>query len=113
MRGLEKRLQRRRVRLGVTFWEPGKESDYRAGHIVNLSESGAFIMTDTPVAPPARLNLRLVLDEKKVDVPCEVVRSIGETQFTVRDSGSGMGVRFLDAAAPDTLSLVSHGTAES
>lgn len=97
----------------MTYWEPGKESDYHSGHVINLSDTGVFVTTDAPLSPPARVNLRLVLGERKIDVPGEVVRSIGETQFVVRDGTSGMGVRFRDPTSEHTRTLLAHGMEES
>lgn len=96
----------------MTYWEPGKESEYRTGHITNLSRTGAFIAADTPLAPPAKVHLRLILNDRTLNIAGEVTRSIGETQFVVKDSGSGMGIRFLDPTADDVRVLATHGIEE-
>jgi len=84
------------TKVMVTFWEPGSERDYRTGHITNISASGVFITTVAPIAPPATVDLRLILGEEEIDIMGEVIRTLGETHFFKQDSGAGMGVRFVD-----------------
>lgn len=106
MRRLESRLQRYPTRLPVTFWVPGRESDYRTGRITNISASGIFVSTAAPMAPPARIELRFILREVTHDVQGEVVRTLGQTKFVQRSDGSGMGVRFLDPQSASVKSLI-------
>jgi hypothetical protein len=103
------RAQRRRVSLAVTFWGRSAKADYRNGRIVNLSESGAYIKTQTPLPPPTIVELRAVLDGEPVQIEGEVVRSIGGTQFSSATDDSGMAVRFCDPESEEARRLTGYG----
>lgn len=92
----------------VTYWRVAHPSDYREGRILDLSSSGCFISAERPFAPPARLVLRLVVEEERIDLRGEVVRSLGGEDRFAWSERNGMGVRFLYPGSDAVQRLLDH-----
>lgn len=106
---LRERPHRRPVRILVTYWRPSRESDYREGRIVNLSESGCFVDTERPFRPPASVMLRVMAGEERLDIRAEVVRSMGEeSRFERSNRRSGMGLRFQHPGSEAVQKLLTY-----
>jgi PilZ domain len=85
------RRQARRVAVGCEVECEGPQPDPIRPLMRDLSSTGAFIESATPVAPGTRLALRFVLPAGEVMLAAEVARCVA----------GGVGVRFVDLSEPE------------
>ncbi|NIQ97331.1 MAG: PilZ domain-containing protein [Desulfuromonadales bacterium] len=83
--------------LEATLKAPGASATGRETHTVNISEGGAFIETDDPLAPGQTLELELVLpdDDRPLNCSARVVWNISPPVSGNQGHPLGMGLEFL------------------
>jgi hypothetical protein len=99
--------RRRELRLPVRFRAVGTSTDSRVGYTRNVSASGMFIGTRSPLPPSTIVEVQVVRDLDVQIVRAEVVRVVDVTT-ALRDAvePSGMGLRFLDPEESSVQTLV-------
>lgn len=81
-------------RVPIRFWEPASGAAHQ-GFTVDISLSGVFIATRSPLPPGERFRLELLEPEHNYVFQGEVVRAARVAPELQRVSPSGMGVRLL------------------
>ncbi|HKI86145.1 MAG TPA: PilZ domain-containing protein, partial [Thermoanaerobaculia bacterium] len=97
---MEKRHDRRRARrMQIRFWKLG-ESEALSGYSHNLSSTGMFIATSTPLPVGQRVRVELMDSRESVVVEGVVAHAAKVAPALQSLRATGMGVRFL---APEEL----------
>jgi Tfp pilus assembly protein PilZ len=91
---ISRRSARRPRRLQVTFWQRGG-SQGSPGHTENISMSGMFLGTNSPLPQGSRLRIEIHDREHGFVVEGEVVHARKVHGELGRIKPSGMGIRFL------------------
>jgi PilZ domain-containing protein len=89
-----RRAVRRPRRVQVSFWRKGDPTSY-IGYTTNISMTGMFIATNSPVAGGARIRVEVVDRDRGFMVEGVVAHARKISGDMARVSLSGMGVRFL------------------
>jgi Tfp pilus assembly protein PilZ len=85
---------RRPRRVQVSFWRRGEPTPY-IGYTTNISMTGMFIATNSPLAGGSRIRVEVVDRERGFMVEGVVAHARKISADMTRVSMSGMGVRFL------------------
>ena len=88
----ERRRNRRWPRqLEVRFWKQGEEGQGSRAISTNISRTGVFVRSKTPLAIGTKVNLRftVIMDD------IETIEGVGEV-VRVHDDPAGMGVVFTE-----------------
>lgn len=88
------RPKRYNKRLQVRFWREGDEAPH-SGYTTNLSMSGMFVATNTPVAPNERVRVEILDRDKGCVVHGEVVHAARVSPLLAELRHAGMGIRLL------------------
>lgn len=89
-----RRAARRARRVQVHFWKHGEPTSY-VGYTTNISMTGMFIATNSPVPPASRIRVEVVDRDRGFMVEGVVAHARKVRSEMARISQSGMGVRFL------------------
>jgi PilZ domain-containing protein len=90
-----RRAVRRPRRVQVNFWKRGETTPY-VGYTTNISMTGMFIATNSPMAGGSRIRIEVVADRDRGFMVEGVVAHARKVRAElVRVTQSGMGVRFL------------------
>lgn len=89
-----RRAVRRPRRVQVSFWRRGESTSY-IGYTTNISMTGMFIATNSPVAGGSRIRVEVVDRNRGFMVEGVVAHARKIGGDLARASLSGMGVRFL------------------
>lgn len=89
-----RRAARRARRVQVHFWKQGEPTSY-VGYTTNLSMTGMFIATNSPMPPASRIRVEVVDRDRGFMVEGVVAHARKIRGELARVSQSGMGVRFL------------------
>lgn len=89
-----RRAVRRPRRVQVQFWRRGEPTAY-IGYTTNISMSGMFIATNSPMPSGARVRVEVVDRDRGFMVEGVVAHARKMSTDMARLSQSGMGVRFL------------------
>lgn len=89
-----RRAVRRPRRVQVHFWRQGDPAPY-IGYTANISLTGMFIVTNTPLAAGSRIRVELVDRERGFMMEGIVAHARRMAPALARLNQSGMGVRFL------------------
>lgn len=90
----EHRAQRFKRRFSIRFWREGDPNPH-TGYTTNVSLSGLFIATNTPVSPGERVQVEILGDDPNCTVLGEVVHAARVSPLLKRLREAGMGVRLL------------------
>lgn len=82
-------------RVQVAFWKPGESGHSYSGYTTNMSVTGMFIGTNTPLARGSRLRIEVLDPQRGFLVEAVVTHSIKAPQQLQAVRQSGMGVRLL------------------
>lgn len=82
-------------RVQVAFWKPGESAHSFSGYTTNISVTGMFIGTNTPLARGSRLRIEVLDPQRGFLVEAVVTHSIKAPQQLQAVRQSGMGVRLL------------------
>jgi hypothetical protein len=85
-------------RVQVRFWRPEQPAQVFQGFTSDVSETGAFIVTGTPIGTDARIRVELLTDHGGIVTEAEVRRSHRVQRELQSMKSCGMGVRFLGIA---------------
>jgi Tfp pilus assembly protein PilZ len=91
---LKRQSVRRPRRVQVSFWRRGEPTPY-IGYTTNISVTGMFIATNSPLAGGSRIRVEVVDRDRGFMVEGVVVHARKISADMTRISLSGMGVRFL------------------
>lgn len=97
---------RRILRLPVRFWAQGRSSDSHVGYTTNVSASGMFIATRSPLPPSTIIEITIVRQDEVQVIRGEVVRAVIVMPLTETAQPSGMGIRFVRPDDPSVRTLV-------
>jgi Tfp pilus assembly protein PilZ len=90
-----RRAVRRPRRVQVNFWRRGDPTTY-VGYTTNISMTGMFIATNSPMAGGSRIRIEVIADRDRGFMVEGVVAHARKVRAElVRVTQSGMGVRFL------------------
>lgn len=89
-----RRAVRRPRRVQVHFWKRGEPTSY-VGYTTNISMTGMFIATNSPIPPASRVRIEVVDRDRGFMVEGVVAHARKIRGELARVSQSGMGVRFL------------------
>lgn len=89
-----RRAVRRARRVQVHFWKKGEPTSY-TGYTTNISMTGMFIATNSPVPQGSRIRVEVVDQDRGFMVEGVVAHARKMRSDLARISQSGMGVRFL------------------
>lgn len=90
-----RRAVRRPRRVQVNFWKRGDPTTY-IGYTTNISMTGMFVATNSPMAGGSRIRIEVVADRDRGFMIEGVVAHARKVRAElVRVTQSGMGVRFL------------------
>src|SRR3712207_6651675 len=89
-----RRAVRRPRRVQVHFWKQGEPTAY-VGYTTNISMTGMFVATNSPMAPGARIRVEVIDRDRGFMVEGVVAHARKIRGDMARISQSGMGVRFL------------------
>lgn len=90
-----RRAVRRPRRVQVHFWKKGEPTSY-VGYTTNISMTGMFVATNSPLPPGSRLRVEIVDRDRGFMVEGVVAHARKVRGDLARISQSGMGVRFLN-----------------
>ncbi|HEV2851990.1 MAG TPA: PilZ domain-containing protein [Thermoanaerobaculia bacterium] len=89
-----RRAVRRPRRVQVHFWKQGEPTSY-VGYTTNISMTGMFIATNSPMPPASRIRIEVIDRDRGFMVEGIVAHARKIRGELARVSQSGMGVRFL------------------
>lgn len=89
-----RRAVRRARRVQVHFWKRGEPTTY-TGYTTNISMTGMFIATNSPVPQGSRIRIEVVDQDRGFMVEGVVAHARKMRSDLARLNHSGMGVRFL------------------
>lgn len=89
-----RRAVRRPRRVQVHFWKQGEPTAY-VGYTTNISMTGMFIATNSPMAPGSRIRIEVIDRDRGFMMEGVVAHARKIRGELARVSQSGMGVRFL------------------
>jgi Tfp pilus assembly protein PilZ len=89
-----RRVVRRARRVQVHFWKRGEPTPY-TGYTTNISMTGMFIATNSPVAQGSRIRIEVMDQNRGFMVEGMVAHARKMRGDLARLNQSGMGVRFL------------------
>ena len=98
--------RRRDLRLPVRFQAVGSRSDSEVGSTTNVSASGMFISTRSPLPASTMIEISVVREGEVQVVRGEVIRVVTTAPLTRSDEPCGMGIRFLTPDDPSVRILV-------
>lgn len=90
----DSRRKRYKKRLQVRFWREGDESPH-SGYTTNMSMTGMFVATNTPVTPNERVRVEIIDDEGSRFLHGEVVHAARVSPLLAKLRQAGMGIRLL------------------
>lgn len=90
----ESRRKRYKKRLQVRFWRSGEENPH-SGYTTNISMTGMFVATNTPVKPKERVQVEIIDDEGSRFLHGEVVHAARVSPLLAKLRQAGMGIRLL------------------
>lgn len=90
----DSRRKRYSKHLQVRFWREGDEAPH-SGYTTNVSVSGMFVATNTPVAPKERVKVEILDEDKGCVVHGEVVHAARVSPLLAELRQAGMGIRLL------------------
>ncbi len=103
-------LARRRVlRVPVSFWKFRQPEESRVGFITDVSATGVFIATNSPL--PTKTEIRIMIENPEMPfvVSGDVVRAARVPLALQRVKKSGMGILFRDTEDPAVKKLSQMG----
>ncbi|MFQ5527249.1 MAG: PilZ domain-containing protein [Thermoanaerobaculia bacterium] len=86
------RRKRYKKRLQVRFWREGDDNPH-SGYTTNVSMSGIFVATNTPVAPRERVKIEILDEDRGCVVHGEVVHAARVSPLLAKLRQAGMGIR--------------------
>ena len=89
-----RRAVRRPRRVQVHFWKRGEPAPF-VGYTTNISMTGMFVATNSPMSPGARIRVEVIDRDRGFMVEGVVAHARKIRGELARVSQSGMGVRFL------------------
>src|SRR5689334_20709238 len=89
-----RRAVRRARRVQVHFWKKGEPTSY-SGYTTNISMTGMFIATNSPVPQGSRIRIEVIDQDRGFMVEGVVAHARKIRGDLARLNQSGMGVRFL------------------
>lgn len=89
-----RRAVRRARRVQVHFWKQGESTAY-VGYTTNISMTGMFVATNSPMPPASRIRVEVIDRDRGFMVEGVVAHARRIRGELARVSQSGMGVRFL------------------
>jgi Tfp pilus assembly protein PilZ len=89
-----RRAARRARRVQIHFWRQGESTAY-VGYTTNISMTGMFVATNSPVAPGTRIRAEVVDRDRGFMIEGVVAHARKVRTELARVTQSGMGVRFL------------------
>ncbi len=104
------RAERQELRVPVSFWTFGQKSLPHTGYTTDVSATGVFVATDSPLAPGTVILIGIEDRERQLVVSGVVARVVKALAASHRAKQSGMGIRFHDRehAAVRRLSEMAH-----
>ena len=86
--------QRRARRVQVQFWKRG-DSHPSSGYTTNISPTGMFIGTNSPLGKGIRLRIEVLDSQRGFMVEAEVAHAVKTAPALQQIKPSGMGIRFM------------------
>ncbi len=99
---------RRDLRLPVRFHAVGSGADSQVGYTVNVSASGMFVGTRSPLPVSTVIEITVVRNEEVQVIRGEVIRIVTPMLRAESEEPEGMGIRFLNPEAPAVEKLVGY-----
>lgn len=90
----DSRRKRYKKRLQVRFWREGDEQPH-SGYTTNISMTGMFVATNTPVSPKERVRVEILDEGGSRFVHGEVVHAARVSPLLAKLRQVGMGIRLL------------------
>ncbi len=90
----DSRRRRYKKRLQVRFWRQGDDNPH-SGYTTNVSMSGVFVATNSPVAPSERVKVEIIGEESGCVMHGEVVHAARVSPLLAKLRQAGMGIRLL------------------
>jgi hypothetical protein len=90
-----RRAVRRPRRVQVHFWKQGEPTSY-VGYTTNISMTGMYVATNSPLPPGSRLRVEIVDRDRGFMVEGMVAHARKMRGDMARLNQSGMGIRFLN-----------------
>lgn len=90
----DSRRKRYKKRLQVRFWREGDEKSH-SGYTTNVSMTGMFVATNTPVDPHERVRVEILDEEGSRFLHGEVVHAARISPVLAKLRQAGMGIRLL------------------
>lgn len=90
----ESRRKRYKKRLQVRFWREG-DTNPHSGYTTNVSMSGMFVATNSPIAPKERVKVEILDGDQSVVLHGEVMHAARVSPLLLKLRQAGMGIRLL------------------
>lgn len=90
----DSRRKRYKKRLQVRFWRDGEEH-FHSGYTTNVSMTGMFVATNTPVKPNERVKVEIIDEDGSRFLHGEVVHAARVSPLLAKLRQAGMGIRLL------------------
>ncbi len=90
----DSRRKRYKKRLQVRFWREGDVASH-SGYTTNVSMSGMFVATNTPISPRERVRVEILEGSHSVFVHGEVMHAARVSPLLLKLRQAGMGIRLL------------------
>lgn len=90
----DSRRKRYKKRLQVRFWRDGDDHPH-SGYTTNVSMTGMFVATNTPVRPNERVKVEIIDEDGSRYVHGEVVHAARVSPLLAKLRQAGMGIRLL------------------
>ncbi|MCP4202637.1 MAG: hypothetical protein GY769_11965 [bacterium] len=90
----DSRHRRYKKRLQVRFWRQGDDNSH-SGYTTNISMTGMFVATNTPVRPDERIKVEILGDDGGRVLYGEVVHAARVSPLLSKLRQAGMGIRLL------------------
>lgn len=90
----ESRRRRYKRRFQVRFWIEGQDTPH-AGYTTDVSMTGMFIATNTPISPRDRIRVEILDEQKGCTVHGEVVHAARVSPLLAKLRQAGIGIRLL------------------
>jgi Tfp pilus assembly protein PilZ len=92
----EVRAERQELRVPVSFWAFGQDSVPHTGYTTDVSATGVFIATNSPLAPETVILIRIEDHERQLVVSGVIARVVKALAALQSGRHSGMGIHFQD-----------------
>ena len=92
----QERTQRRELRVPVSFWKFGSDSLPHIGYTTDVSATGVFVATDSPMAPGTLIRIKIEYLARPLVVSGVVARVVKTHAASQGVRQLGMGIYFHD-----------------